>query len=338
MEKKEKTIFVGCGTGRCGTTSLTKLIGGCKDAVCKHERRPLLPWIFNEDLFRERVQWFSTSSAAITGDVAYFYLPYLEKLIDVFPNLKIVCLERGRQEVIDSFMWKTQWQNRWHKHDGVEWVKDNVWDPTFPKYDTAEKAQAIGAYWDEYRRRIRRIAKKFPKNVQILETAELNTTPGQQKIFGFLSIPEKSRRYVEKPRYNARKSEDRPWRKEDAFRWMKGLTLTAEDIASVIPPETDFILVDEERIRDYLPAKYRAVPFLERDGVYWGPPSSDAIAIRELNRLQRAGAQFIIFAWTAFWWLDYYAGFYNHLRSNYRRLIENDRIVGFDLRAAGQAN
>jgi hypothetical protein len=337
MDKKERTIFVGCGTGRCGTTSLTKLIGGCKDAVCAHERRPLLPWIFNDDLFQERVQWFSSSTARITGDVAYFYLPYLEKLIGVFPNMKVVCIERGRQEVIDSFMWKTRWQNRWHNHDGVEWVKDNVWDPTFPKYDTTDKAEAIGAYWDEYRRRIRRIAKKFPATVQTINMEELNTTQGQQKIFDFLALPEKSRRYVKKPRYNARKSEDRPWTKEDAIGWMQRRILTSEDIASVIPPGIDFILVDQEQIVDYLPAQYRAIPFLERDHIYWGVPSSDTIAINELKRLQRTGAQFIIFAWTAFWWLDYYAGFCNYLRSNYRRLIENDRIVGFDLRVAGKA-
>ena len=336
MKEKDKILFIGCGTGRCGTTSLAKLIAGCEGAICMHERRPLLPWDFNEDLFQERVDWFSASTAGITGDVAYFYLPYLEKLIGVFPYLKVVYLERSRQAVIDSFMWKTLWHNRWCNHDGTTWIKDDVWDPTFPKYGLKDKAQAIGAYWDEYRRRIRRIAKKFPATVQILKMEELNTTQGQQKIFDFLAIPEKSRRYVEKPRYNARKSEDRPWTKEDAISWMQRQILTAENIASVIPPGIDFILVDQEQIRDYLPAQYRAVPFLERDGVYWGPPSDDTTAIGELNRLQQSGAQFIIFAWTAFWWLNYYAGLNTYLRSNFRCLIENERIVGFDLRAAAE--
>lgn len=338
MKTTERTIFIGCGTGRCGTTSLAKLIDGCEDSVCTHERRPLLPWVFDEDLYHERVQWFSTSSAAIAGDVAYFYLPYLEKLIGVFPNLKVVCLERGRQEVIDSFMWKTRWQNRWHSHDGIEWIKDNVWDPTFPKYDMTDKAEAIGAYWDDYHARIKRIAGKFPASVHRMPMEELNTAQGQRKIFDFLAIPEKSRRYVEKPRFNARKSEDCPWTKEDAFRWMQELALTADNIVSVIPPGIDFILVDQEQIVDYLPAQYPAVPFLERDGVYWGPPPDDTTAIGELNRLRQSGAEFIIFAWTAFWWLNYYAGLNTYLRSNFRCLIENDRIVGFDLRDTGQVD
>ena len=73
---------------------------------------------------------------------------------------------------------------------------------------------------------------------------------------------------------------------------------------------------------------------LERNGVYWGPPSDDATAIRELDRLRQNGAQFIVFAWTAFWYLNYYAGLRAHLRSNYRCLIENDHIVCFDLKSA----
>ncbi|MEE4261234.1 MAG: sulfotransferase [Desulfobacteraceae bacterium] len=334
MKTKDKTVFIGCGTGRCGTTSLAKLIAGCKDAVCHHERRPLLPWVFLEELFQERVKWFSMSTAGITGDVAFFYLPYLEKLIGVFPRLKIVCLERNRQAVIDSFLWKTQWQNRWVNHDGTEWVKDTVWDKTFPKYAIADKARAIGAYWDEYRKKIRRVAGKYPASVKRMTTEELNTTRGQQKIFDFLAIPEKSRRYIKQPRYNARESAARPWSKEEAFRWFQKRTLTSKDIAAVIPPETDFILVDDQQVHDYLPDRYCALPFLERNGVYWGPPPDDATAICELDRLRQSGAQFIVFAWTAFWHLGYYTGLNAHLRSHYRCLIENDRIACFDLRSA----
>ena len=195
MKNIEKTVVIGCGTGRCGTTSLAKLITGCEDAVCEHERRPLLPWVFNKELFQERVRWFATSKAAVTGDVAYYYLPYLKKLIGVFPALKIVCIERDRQAVIDSFMWKTSWQNRWRDHNGTQWAKDAVWDRTFPKYDIMDKQEAIGAYWDDYHRTIRRIAGKFPANVELVRTEELNTASGQRKIFDFLEMPEKNRRF-----------------------------------------------------------------------------------------------------------------------------------------------
>ena len=43
MHANEKVILIGCGTGRCGTVSLSRLVDGCVDATCTHERRPLLP-------------------------------------------------------------------------------------------------------------------------------------------------------------------------------------------------------------------------------------------------------------------------------------------------------
>jgi hypothetical protein len=45
-----------------------------------------------------------------------------------------------------------------------------------------------------------------------------------------------------------------------------------------------------------------------------------------------AGAGFIVFAWPAFWWLDHYAGLHRHLRAHFRCVLENDRLVVFDLR------
>jgi hypothetical protein len=67
-------------------------------------------------------------------------------------------------------------------------------------------------------------------------------------------------------------------------------------------------------------------------GQYGGPPPDDATAIRELERLRQSGASFIVFARPAFWWLDYHAALC-HLRSAFRCVLENDRLVVFDLRA-----
>lgn len=108
--------------------------------------------------------------------------------------------------------------------------------------------------------------------------------------------------------------------------------LTAQDIAALIPPGDTFILVDQDEYRSEIAAGRRHIPFLERDGQYRGPPPEDATAIRELERLRRSGATFIVFAWPAFWWLDHYSRLHLHLRSKFRRVLENDRLVAFDLR------
>src|SRR5262249_19515975 len=73
-----------------------------------------------------------------------------------------------------------------------------------------------------------------------------------------------------------------------------------------IPPGAAFILVDEDQwAADTMLAGRCRLPFVEREGQYWGPPADDGAAIKELERLCASGAGFLVFAWPAFWWLDY---------------------------------
>src|SRR5206468_624800 len=60
---------------------------------------------------------------------------------------------------------------------------------------------------------------------------------------------------------------------------------TAEALSRLIPPAQPFILIDEEHLRATLP-DLAAIPFLEKNGQYWGPPPDDATAISELERLR----------------------------------------------------
>lgn len=107
-----------------------------------------------------------------------------------------------------------------------------------------------------------------------------------------------------------------------------------EEIITLIPPGDTFILVDgDEWATGDLVAGRRRIPFLEQDGQYWGAPPDDKTAIRELERLRHAGASFIVFAWPAFWWLDYYSEFHRHIRESFRCVLDNDRIAVFDMRS-----
>ncbi len=108
------------------------------------------------------------------------------------------------------------------------------------------------------------------------------------------------------------------------------LRATKEELVKLIAPTERFILVDDEQIRREL-AHGGAIPFLEKDGQYWGPPPDDATAIQECERLRKSGARFIAFIWPTFWWLDHYVEFARHLRSQYRCVVENERLVIFDL-------
>lgn len=114
--------------------------------------------------------------------------------------------------------------------------------------------------------------------------------------------------------------------------WMDRVNLATQELDTLVPPGEMFILVDEEQFGNSVGSGRQAIPFLERDGKYWGPPPDDVTAIRELERLRKSGANFVVFGWPAFWWLDYYAEMHDYLRSEYRCVLKNDRLVVFDLR------
>jgi hypothetical protein len=118
----------------------------------------------------------------------------------------------------------------------------------------------------------------------------------------------------------------------EARRWQEQLAQASAEVLSVIAAESVLLLADQEELGDALAPGRRRIPFLEKDGQYWGPPTDDETAVREFERLRQAGAEFMVFAWPAFWWLDHYAGLHQHLRAKYRCVLANDRLVVFDLR------
>jgi hypothetical protein len=101
-------------------------------------------------------------------------------------------------------------------------------------------------------------------------------------------------------------------------------------IDKVIPPTDPLVLVDEDQFR-YLLKDRPVLPFLERDGQYWGPPADDVTAIAELERLRVRGAKYVAFITSTFWWLEHYKAFAKHLRSHYSCVLENKDLVIFRL-------
>jgi hypothetical protein len=80
----------------------------------------------------------------------------------------------------------------------------------------------------------------------------------------------------------------------------------------------------------------RALPFGAGEDVEI--PADDKSAIRCLDKLRQSGANFLAFAWPAFWWLDYYPEFQAYIRSEFRCVLQNDRLVIFDLRGSPESD
>ncbi|HEX4622115.1 MAG TPA: glycoside hydrolase family 99-like domain-containing protein, partial [Myxococcaceae bacterium] len=113
---------------------------------------------------------------------------------------------------------------------------------------------------------------------------------------------------------------------------LERLRLATQELEAAIPPSSTFILVDEQGSPALRTRDPRVPILLDGGEQYSGPAPDDETAIREVERLREAGASFLAVAWPAFWWLNFYAGTHQHLRSRFRCLLENERLVVFDLR------
>jgi len=114
--------------------------------------------------------------------------------------------------------------------------------------------------------------------------------------------------------------------------WEERLQVALQDIATSIPADKTVILVDENQWGFQLLSEFRILPFVERNGQYWGPPFDDKTAIGELERMRYCGADYIVFGWPAFWWLDYYSELRNYLSCTFHCILHNSRVIIFDLR------
>ncbi|HYI07974.1 MAG TPA: sulfotransferase [Thermoanaerobaculia bacterium] len=117
-----------------------------------------------------------------------------------------------------------------------------------------------------------------------------------------------------------------------ANEWMHMLLQASAEIAEQVPAGEGLILVDEQGFGSEFAGSRRAIPFLERDGQYWGAPPDDGTAIRELERLRAGGASFLAFGWPAFWWLDHYTELRSYVDARFRCTLRNERLVVYDLR------
>jgi hypothetical protein len=114
--------------------------------------------------------------------------------------------------------------------------------------------------------------------------------------------------------------------------WWHRLARVTRELETLIPEGQRFILVDDGQWEtgEILPGR-RAIPLPERDGVYWGPPADERVALAEFERLREGGAGFIVFGWPAFWWLEHYRMLADSLRTRFRCVASNERIIAFDL-------
>lgn len=194
----KKRILIGLGTGRCGTTSLYRLLNFQKNSNISHELEPILTWKFNKKSIDKKIFQLINKKEKYVGDVAFYYLPYIEYIIKKFPQIKFICLKRIKKEVVKSFVTHTnKWNwNHWIVHIGNKWKKAGKWDDAFPKYNLDSKEKAITRYYEDYYKEIRKLIKKYPKNVNLFKIDDLNNQKRIKKILDFCKIEDKDQKII----------------------------------------------------------------------------------------------------------------------------------------------
>jgi hypothetical protein len=239
-------IVIGLGTGRSGTASLAKLLNAQRDALCFHEMnpscvrfsgtpRPILntidefqaildggdPSMLTVDLARPVSakaydELCKMRGLRMMGDIAFYYLSYVEAIAARNPKVRFLCLRRDIDETVASWLkqshnhrWRSKYLadrlsswitrapfyqscNYWMEHDGTVWEPDPVWDKCFPKFEAASKTEAIRKYCEFYYREAERLASALPDRIRFVETTRMNEPEYQAGMLSFLGIaPEK---------------------------------------------------------------------------------------------------------------------------------------------------
>lgn len=175
---------IGCGTGRCGTMSLAKLLDDQPGWQVTHER------------FTHRVSWMGSAEMAArlarqaSSDVAFYWLWYAPLFLDA--GYRMICLRRERQSCVESWLKHVDYRNwdHWRPGEG----ESVVWDFCFPDFDAPTKRAAIERYWDFYHDVAGSFQRAYADQFRIFDLECLNSEEGVSSLLDFAGVSDATRK------------------------------------------------------------------------------------------------------------------------------------------------
>lgn len=195
-------IILGLGTGRCGSTSFSALLGTIENSLCTHENPPLIFWTpkieqlqFHVKRFNFLAQYFS-----VVADVSHWWLNAIDNVLEFLPNCKAIGIHREIHDCARSFMRTCGYgfgsRNHWAPYENNIWAH-HLWDPTYPTFPVETgaskdpdriKYELIKRYIFEYNAHLEEMATRAPKRVMLIRSNELNDPTTQTRIFEFVGM------------------------------------------------------------------------------------------------------------------------------------------------------
>jgi len=168
----------------------------------------------------------------------------LEEAIAAEPDIRIVCLKRPRAEVVASFCeWSDQTtplpMNHWAKKPAPGWHHDPNRTRIYPQYDTQNREEGIGRYWDEYHDKVDALVRRYPEHVRVFDTYEtLNTEAGQRAMLSFVGISSAEQVLAVGTHVQKQPERPRPWARRSSGNPMdpRRCAILVPFSGSILPP------------------------------------------------------------------------------------------------------
>jgi hypothetical protein len=197
--------FIGTGTGRCGTMSLANILGVTPRSDVTHERfHPLWYGGPAQPAFEEAVRWFKKYDERenhLIGDVSSFWLPHIANLKAEIPDLRVVCLHRDKDQVVESFLKWLAGLSNLRPVDMFVLVQDPIlklYINLFPTIDHLTAKQAWEVYWDL----CEKIMAEIEPPVLHMDMEDLNDNEALDQVHAFLGVNPEDRIKPLRRRYN----------------------------------------------------------------------------------------------------------------------------------------
>jgi len=176
-----KRFVIGYGTGRCGTKSLAQFLNKQEGFDVTHEG-VALGWypLFTDS--EKQLEAFASRNSAVIGDIAFYWIHYLDRILRKYKNAKAINIVRDDDEVIESF-----WSYKSEIRDKI-----NLGGFYGYPFDSEECSKDAIAKTVKRYRFLETEAKKFyPCSIITLKTEDLNDRNKLHKLLNLIYGVEK---------------------------------------------------------------------------------------------------------------------------------------------------
>jgi len=190
-------VVIGVGPGRCGSTSLSQMLGTIPDSCCTHEGPPPIFWEPTVEQVDFHVRRFALLAQyhSVVSDVSHWWLNAVDQVWDRLAQIHVIGLVRDPEDCAESFMriqgfGKGSW-NPWAPRGHDFWLAGS-WAATYPSYPVPDlskhdpdqvKLEQIARYVREYNEQMKELAASRPDRVKLMPTAALSSPEVQAEIF-----------------------------------------------------------------------------------------------------------------------------------------------------------